>query len=76
MRKGVKMGNLKEVNEEISRLNDEIKKIKAKNIKNFSTKDLHYELIKESYDRLSKYTGGYVNGKTRILWNITSKYKI
>ena len=45
MRKGVKMGNLKEVNEEISRLKDEIKKIKAKNIKNFSTKDLHDELI-------------------------------
>ena len=39
------MKNLKEANEEISRLKDEIKKIKAKNIKNFSTKDLHDELI-------------------------------
>ena len=38
------MGNLKEANEEISRLKDEIKKIKAKNIKDFSTKDLCDEL--------------------------------
>jgi hypothetical protein len=43
--KGEEMKNLKEANEEISRLKDEIKKIKAKNIKNFSTKDLHDELI-------------------------------
>lgn len=39
------MEKLKEANEEISRLKDEIKKIKTKNIKNFSTKDLHDELI-------------------------------
>ena len=45
MRKGVKMENLKEATEEVLRLKDEIKKIKAKNIKNFSTKDLHDELI-------------------------------
>lgn len=32
------MENLKEANEEIERLKDEIKKIKEKNIKDFSTK--------------------------------------
>ena len=35
---------LKEANEEIERLKDEIKKIKEKNIKDFSTKDLCDEL--------------------------------
>ena len=38
------MENLKEANEEIERLKDEIKKIKEKNIKDFSTKDLCDEL--------------------------------
>ena len=43
-KKGGQMEKLKEANEEISRLKDEIKKIKAKNIKDFSTKDLCDEL--------------------------------
>ena len=40
----IEMENLKEANEEIERLKDEIKKIKEKNIKDFSTKDLCDEL--------------------------------
>ena len=43
-KKGGQMENLKEANEEIERLKDEIKKIKEKNIKDFSTKDLCDEL--------------------------------
>ena len=41
------MENLKEANEEIERLKDEIKKIKEKNIKDFSTKELHDEGLED-----------------------------